>query len=73
MFIMGLAMIGTLTFIAMYMQQMFDIGTMECGFYLLPMVVGMMITSMGSGMLVNKTGYRGWIVAGSTLIMAALM
>ena len=73
MFIMGLAMIGTLTFIAMYMQQMFDIGTMECGFYLLPMVVGMMITSMGSGMLVNKTGYRGWIVAGSTLIMAALL
>lgn len=73
MFIMGIAMIGTLTFIAMYMQQMFDIGTMECGLYLLPMVFGMMITSMGSGMLVNRTGYRGWIVVGSVLIMVALL
>ena len=73
MFIMGLAMIGTLTFIAMYMQQMFDIGAMECGIYLLPMIVGMMITSMGSGMLVNKTGYRIWIVTGSILIMVGLL
>ncbi len=73
MFIMGLAMIGTLTFIAMYMQQMFDIGAMECGLYLLLMVIGMMITSMGSGMLVSRTGYRGWIVVGSVLIMIALL
>lgn len=73
MFIMGLAMIGTLTYIAMYLQQIYDIGTMECGLCLLPMVFGMMITSMGSGMTVNRLGYRKWIVAGSAIMIASLL
>ena len=73
MFIMGLAMIGTLTYIAMYIQQIYDIGTMECGLCLLPMVFGMMFTSMGSGMFVNRTGYRPWIITGSVLIMGTLL
>ncbi len=72
MFIMGLAMIGTLTYIAMYIITIYDFDTLECGFVLIAMVVGMMLTSMGSGMSVAKTGYRVWIVIGSILTTLSL-
>ena len=72
LFILGLAMIGVLTYIALYIITIYDYTTMECGFALLPMVFGMMITSMGSGMLVNRTGYRIWVILGSAIIMASL-
>ena len=73
MLLYGLAMLGTLSFIAMYMIYVYDIDTMTCGFMLLPLVVGMMITSMGSGMLVAKTGYRLWTVIGTVTIAASLL
>ena len=73
LFILGLAMIGVLTYVALYIITIYDYTTMECGFALLPMVFGMMITSMGSGMVVNKTGYRIWVIIGSAIIMVSLL
>lgn len=72
MFILGLAMIGTLTYIALYVITVFNYNTLQCGLVLIPMVVGMMATSMASGMTVAKTGYRKWIVVGSVLTVAGL-
>ena len=72
LFILGLAMIGVLTFIAMYIITIYDYDTLHCGYALLPMVFGMMFTSMGSGMLVNRTGYRIWVIIGSLIIMGSL-
>ena len=72
LFILGLAMIGVLTYVALYIITIYDYDTLQCGFALLPMVFGMMITSMGSGMLVNKTGYRVWVILGSAIIMISL-
>ena len=65
-------MIGVLTYVALYIITIYDYDTLQCGFALLPMVFGMMITSMGSGMLVNKTGYRVWVILGSAIIMISL-
>ena len=73
MLLYGIAMLGTLSFIAMYMIYAYDIDTMECGLMLLPLVFGMMITSMGSGMLVAKTGYRIWTVIGTAIIAGSLL
>ncbi|MGN1045066.1 MAG: MFS transporter [Candidatus Methanomethylophilaceae archaeon] len=73
MLLYGLAMLGTLSFIAMYMIYSYGIDTMACGVMLLPLVAGMMITSMGSGMLVARTGYRVWTVIGTVLISASLL
>ncbi len=73
MFIMGLAMIGTMTFNAMYLMNIYDLDAMQCGLCLLPLVFGMVFTSMGSGMMVNKTGYRKWVLAGSVLMTASLL
>ena len=73
MLLYGIAMLGTLSFIAMYMIYSYGIGTMECGLMLLPLVFGMMVTSMGSGMLVAKTGYRLWTVIGTAIITSSLL
>ena len=73
LFILGFAMIGTLTFIAMYIITIYGYDTLQCGVALLPMVFGMMFTSMGSGMLVNRTGYRIWVILGSAIIVGSLL
>ena len=73
LFILGLAMIGVFTYIALYIITIYDYDTLQCGFSMLPMVFGMMITAMGSGMMVHKTGYRIWIVIGSVIMVAALL
>ena len=51
----------------------YDFDTMQCGFAMLPMVFGMMITAMGSGMMVHKTGYRIWIIIGSVIMVGSLL
>ena len=73
LFILGLAMIGVLTYVALYIITIYDYDTLQCGFALLPMVFGMMITSIGSGMIVNKTGYRILVIIGSAIIMGSLL
>ena len=73
LFILGLAMIGTLTYVALFIITIYDFDTLECGFALLPMVFGMMLTAMGSGMLIHKTGYKIWIVVGSIIMVASLL
>ena len=73
LFILGLAMIGTLTYVALFIITIYDYDTMECGLCLLPMVFGMMITAMGSGMAVRRTGYRIWIIVGSVIMVASLL
>lgn len=73
MFLYGIVMVGTLSFIAMYMIYAYGVDTMECGLMLLPFVIGMSITSTGSGMLVSKTGYRLWVFVGTATIMASLL
>ena len=73
LFILGFAMIGSLTYIAVYIVSVYNYDSLQCGFAMLPMVFGMMITSMGSGMMVRRTGYRIWIVLGSVIIVASLL
>ena len=73
LFILGLAMIGVLTYVALYIITIYDYDTLQCGFAMLPMVFGMMITAMGSGMMVHRTGYRIWVIIGSVIMVASLL
>lgn len=64
MFIFGLAMLGAMMYSNMFFICVFQGTAMQAGEYSLAMIAGMMITSMSSGFLVNKTGYRPWIIGG---------
>lgn len=69
-FVVGFAMLGALTFLPTFMQFVDGASATESGLRTLPMVAGLLITSMGSGALVGRTGrYKIFPVLG-TAIMA---
>ncbi|HEV7422042.1 MAG TPA: MDR family MFS transporter [Mycobacterium sp.] len=69
-FIVGFAMLGALTFLPTFMQFVDGVSATESGLRTLPMVAGLLITSMGSGVIVGRTGrYKIFPVLG-TAVMA---
>jgi EmrB/QacA subfamily drug resistance transporter len=65
-FIVGFAMLGALTFLPTFMQFVNGVSATESGMRTLPMVAGMLITSIGSGNLVGRTGrYKVFPVVGT--------
>lgn len=71
-FVVGFAMLGAMTFLPTYMQYVDGVSATTSGLRTLPMVVGMLITSTGSGTLVGRTGrYKIFPVAGTALMALA--
>jgi MFS family permease len=57
-FVVGFAMLGALTFLPTYMQFVDGVSATTSGLRTLPMVAGMLLASMGSGVLVGRTPAR---------------
>ncbi len=73
-FVVGFAMLGALTFLPTYMQYVNGVSATTSGLRTLPMVVGMLVTSTGSGTLVGRTGrYKIFPVAGTALMALAFL
>jgi len=69
-FIVGFAMLGAMTFLPTYLQYVRGVSATGSGVRTLPMVVGLLVTSIAAGTAVGRTGrYKIFPVAGS-LIMA---
>lgn len=73
----GAAFLGTILYLTQFNQQVFGATASEAGLMLLPMVGGMMVSSIGTGQLVAKFGkYKRFIVTGigmTTLSILALI
>ena len=72
MAIFGIGMIGAMMFTNMLAVGVFGLTTLQAGIWSLAMVAGMMITSLSSGALVNRTGYKVWLIAGPILCFLGL-
>ncbi len=72
MFIFGIGMVGAMMYTNMFVIAVMGLDTLEAGIWSLAMIAGMMITSMSSGSLVHKTGYKPWLVAGPILCFIGL-
>jgi EmrB/QacA subfamily drug resistance transporter len=73
-FVVGFAMLGALTFLPTYMQFVNGVSATTSGLRTLPMVAGMLSTSMGSGVLVSRTGrYKVFPVAGTAVMALAFL
>lgn len=73
-FIVGFAMLGALTFLPTFMQFVDGVSATESGLRTLPMVGGLLLTSMGSGVLVSRTGrYKIFPVAGTALMVVGFV
>ena len=73
-FVVGFAMLGALTFLPTYMQFVDGVSATTSGLRTLPMVAGMLSTSMGSGVLVGRTGrYKVFPVVGTAVMALAFL
>jgi EmrB/QacA subfamily drug resistance transporter len=71
-FIVGFAMLGALTFLPTFMQFVDGVSATTSGLRTLPMVAGMLITSIGSGNIVGRSGrYKVFPVAGTAIMAVA--
>lgn len=64
--LVGFGMFGAMMTIPLYMQIVVGLNPTESGFAMIPMVIGIMIAAMGSGIITSRTGhYRIFPVTGS--------
>jgi EmrB/QacA subfamily drug resistance transporter len=69
-FIVGFAMLGAMTFLPTYLQYVKGVSATSSGLQTLPLVIGLLGTSIAAGTIVGRTGrYKLFPVAGS-LVMA---
>jgi EmrB/QacA subfamily drug resistance transporter len=72
-FAVGFAMFGALTFLPIFLQVVHGVSPTLSGVYLLPMMVGMLISSIGSGQLITRFGrYKIFPLTGTPIIALAL-
>lgn len=72
-FAVGFAMFGALTFLPIFLQVVHGVSPTLSGVHLLPMMLGMLLSSIGSGQLISRFGrYKIFPVAGTPIIAVAL-
>lgn len=73
-FMVGFAMLGALTFLPTFMQFVDGVSATASGLRTLPMVAGLLITSISSGALVGRTGrYKIFPVAGTAVMTVGFL
>jgi MFS family permease len=69
----GFAMFGALSFLPLFLQVVHGVSPTISGVYLLPMVCGMLLTSVVSGQLIARTGrYKIYPIVGTFTLAVAL-
>lgn len=72
-FIVGFAMFGALTYLPLFLQIVHGVSPTMSGVHMLPMVLGMLIMSIGSGQLITRWGrYKVFPIVGTGLTAIAL-
>ena len=73
-FVVGFAMFGALTYLPTFLQVVQGVSPTMSGIHMLPMVLGMLLTSIGSGQIVARTGhYRIFPIIGTALTAVGLL
>ncbi|HWG01305.1 MAG TPA: MDR family MFS transporter, partial [Trebonia sp.] len=72
-FIVGFAMFGAITYLPAFFQVVRGISPTVSGLYLLPLMAGLLATSIGSGQVISRTGkYRFFPIAGAATMTLGL-
>jgi MFS family permease len=73
-FIVGFAMFGAMTFLPLFFQIVRGESPTISGLQLLPLMVGLLIVSIGSGQIISRTGhYRAFPIIGTGLVAVGLL
>ena len=72
--LVGFGMFGALSTVPLYLQIVKGSTPTESGFQLLPMILGLMISSIASGQLISRTGrYKIFPIIGTGLMMSGFL
>ncbi|MGI9155384.1 MAG: MDR family MFS transporter [Marmoricola sp.] len=72
-FVVGFAMFGAITFLPLFLQVVKGAAPTSSGLQLLPMMAGLLLTSIGSGQLISRWGrYKVFPVAGTAIMTLGL-
>jgi EmrB/QacA subfamily drug resistance transporter len=70
----GFALFGAVSFLPLFLQVVHGVSPTISGVYLLPMVLGMLLTSVGSGQFIARTGrYKVYPIVGTFMMAIALL
>jgi len=73
-FIVGFAMFGSLTFIPVYLQIVKGASPTESGLQLVPLMAGVLVASIGSGLLTARSGrYKVFPIVGTALMTVGML
>ncbi|MBT2471345.1 MFS transporter [Streptomyces sp. ISL-66] len=73
-FVVGFAMFGAMVYLPTFLQVVQGVSPTMSGVHMLPMVLGMLITSTGSGQIVSRTGrWKVFPIAGTALTAIGLV
>jgi EmrB/QacA subfamily drug resistance transporter len=71
--ITGIAMLGAISYLPTYLQIVTGVSATTSGLLLLPLIGGLLVTSISSGRLITRTGhYKAYPVAGTALAAVGL-
>ncbi|MGN9759757.1 MDR family MFS transporter [Streptomyces sp. SD31] len=73
-FVVGFAMFGAMTYLPTFLQVVQGVSPTMSGVHMLPMVVGMLLSSTGSGQIVSRTGrWKVFPIAGTGVTTLGLL
>ena len=70
-FLIGFGMFGAMLTLPLYLQIVVGLTPTASGFAMLPMVLGLMVSSIGSGQLISRTGKYRWLPTIGIALVAA--
>ena len=71
--IVGFALFGSVTYLPVYLQLVKGVGPTQSGLEMLPMMAGMLVTSIVSGQLISRTGrYKRFPILGTAVMSIGL-
>ena len=70
-FAVGFGMFGAIMFVPLYVQGVLGGSATESGIVLTPLMLAMMVTSVGSGQVITRTGRYRWALVAGPVVMGA--
>ncbi|MFC4637572.1 MFS transporter [Deinococcus hohokamensis] len=72
-FILNIAFFGVVIFLPLYMQLVLGVSPTKSGTSMLPLMGGLIVTSILAGQIVSRTGqYKSWMIGGGVIVLIGL-
>jgi EmrB/QacA subfamily drug resistance transporter len=69
-FAVGIGMFGAIMFVPLFVQGVLGESATNAGLVLTPLMLALVVASVGSGQLISRTGHYRWAIVAGPLVMA---